>query len=142
MSRDPGDYDVGYKKPPKETRFPKGRSGNPKGRPKGRRNWASEVRRVCNEMVTAHTARGSKRMTIYEFLLRSETKRAANDSRAFENVSKLYREAEQYAPGNQENGARGVLVVPGMSSMEDWERMSAEHAQNLAERRAKESENS
>jgi hypothetical protein len=29
-----------------------------------------------------------------------------------------------------------------MSSMEDWERMSAEHAQNLAERRAKESENS
>lgn len=28
------DYDVGYKKPPKETRFKKGQSGNPKGRKK------------------------------------------------------------------------------------------------------------
>ena len=28
------DYQVGYKKPPKHTRFKKGQSGNPKGRPK------------------------------------------------------------------------------------------------------------
>ncbi|MCK1359041.1 DUF5681 domain-containing protein [Bradyrhizobium sp. 199] len=27
-------YEVGYKQPPKHSRFPKGRSGNPKGRPK------------------------------------------------------------------------------------------------------------
>ncbi len=27
-------YEVGYKKPPKNTRFKKGMSGNPKGRPK------------------------------------------------------------------------------------------------------------
>ena len=32
------EYEVGYRKPPKPTRFPKGRSGNPKGRPKGSRN--------------------------------------------------------------------------------------------------------
>ena len=31
-------YEVGYGKPPSETRFPKGRSGNPRGRPKGSRN--------------------------------------------------------------------------------------------------------
>jgi hypothetical protein len=29
-----GEYKVGYGKPPKATRFPKGRSGNPSGRPK------------------------------------------------------------------------------------------------------------
>lgn len=28
------DYDVGYGKPPKNTRFQKGKSGNPRGRPK------------------------------------------------------------------------------------------------------------
>ena len=31
-------YDVGYKKPPTNTRFKKGQSGNPKGRPRGARN--------------------------------------------------------------------------------------------------------
>ena len=28
------DYDVGYGKPPRQSQFPKGKSGNPKGRPK------------------------------------------------------------------------------------------------------------
>lgn len=32
------DYEVGYGRPPKATRFPKGQSGNPAGRPKGARN--------------------------------------------------------------------------------------------------------
>jgi hypothetical protein len=30
------DFEVGYKKPPKDTRFKKGQSGNPAGRPKGK----------------------------------------------------------------------------------------------------------
>ena len=29
------DYDVGYARPPKATQFAPGKSGNPKGRPKG-----------------------------------------------------------------------------------------------------------
>lgn len=33
-----GDYTVGYGKPPAKTRFKKGQSGNPHGRPKGSRN--------------------------------------------------------------------------------------------------------
>jgi hypothetical protein len=32
------DYEVGYGKPPKETRFKPGQSGNPRGRPKGAKN--------------------------------------------------------------------------------------------------------
>jgi len=32
------DYDIGYSKPPKETRFKQGQSGNPGGRPRGSKN--------------------------------------------------------------------------------------------------------
>lgn len=34
----PARYEVGYGKPPAEHRFPKGKSGNPNGRPKGAKN--------------------------------------------------------------------------------------------------------
>lgn len=36
-------HDVGYKKPPTQTRFQKGQSGNPKGRPKGSKNKAQPI---------------------------------------------------------------------------------------------------
>lgn len=43
--------DVGFGKPPKHTRFRKGRSGNPRGRPKGRLNLATLLERVLQEEV-------------------------------------------------------------------------------------------
>ena len=41
------DYTVGYSKPPMATRFPKGVSGNPKGRPKGAKNKRRGVSGDC-----------------------------------------------------------------------------------------------
>lgn len=38
-----GEYEVGYGKPPKGTRFKPGRSGNPEGRPRGSKNKQSLV---------------------------------------------------------------------------------------------------
>ena len=37
-SSEPSNDEVGYRRPPKASQFPPGRSGNPKGRPKGARN--------------------------------------------------------------------------------------------------------
>ncbi len=43
--------DVGYGKPPRSTRFRKGRSGNPRGRPRGSRNLTTLLDEALAEPV-------------------------------------------------------------------------------------------
>jgi hypothetical protein len=43
---------VGYKHPPRAHQFRPGQSGNPNGRPKGARNFKSELREELSEFVT------------------------------------------------------------------------------------------
>ena len=51
-------YDVGFKKPPKETQFKPGQSGNPNGRPKGSRNVATDLQEELDEEIEV-TERGT-----------------------------------------------------------------------------------
>ena len=46
------DYAVGYRKTPPETRFPKGVSGNPSGRPRGSGTLATAVAKTLAERIT------------------------------------------------------------------------------------------
>lgn len=45
------DYEVGYSKPPKHTRFKPGQSGNSKGRSKGTRNLSSDLKDELGERI-------------------------------------------------------------------------------------------
>lgn len=52
MSEEKKDYEVGYGKPPAHSRFRKGRSGNPKGRPKGAKGFLASVQRELERKIT------------------------------------------------------------------------------------------
>lgn len=47
-------YEVGYGRPPEKSRFKKGQSGNPKGRPRGSKDFRSDLRDVLDAKVTVN----------------------------------------------------------------------------------------
>jgi Family of unknown function (DUF5681) len=57
------DYKVGFRKPPKHTRFKKGQSGNPKGRPPGSKDFGKLIDRALEERVLVKENGHSRRIT-------------------------------------------------------------------------------
>jgi len=58
-----GNYSVGYGKPPEETRFKSGQSGNPKGRSKGSKNFSTHFEEELSQQVTLVENGKPRRMT-------------------------------------------------------------------------------
>ena len=68
--RHPGDpYEVGFAKPPKHTRFKKGQSGNPNGRPRKKPDLYLELAEVLHENVTVTVEGQPEKVTVQQALL-------------------------------------------------------------------------
>jgi hypothetical protein len=79
------DYRVGYAKPPMHSQFRKGRSGNPKGRPRASRALTGIWLSVWNEKVTVTENGQRRRITKQEAAIKQLANKAAGgDKRAIE----------------------------------------------------------
>jgi hypothetical protein len=72
------DYEVGYGKPPRHSRFRQGESGNPRGRPRGASNLATLLDRALNERVVVSENGRRKRITKREAVLKQLVNKAAS----------------------------------------------------------------
>ncbi len=70
-------YKIGYGKPPAETRFKPGQSGNPAGRKKGSQNLATMVQRALDETVTVKIAGRSRKISKLEAAFTQQANKAA-----------------------------------------------------------------
>jgi hypothetical protein len=86
---------VGFCRPPEATRFKKGVSGNPKGRPKRSLNVATAFTKALREKVVINEAGQRKTVTKLEAALKQLVNKAASgDIRALRQLVELARDAE------------------------------------------------
>src|SRR5712691_10824972 len=96
------EYEVGYRKPPKTTRFKAGKSGNPKGRPKGSANLATDLSAELGEQITVREGGRPRRISKQRALIKSLMAKALQgDVRATTAVLALYARVISESPEDE-----------------------------------------
>ena len=89
-------FSVGYGKPPKHARFKPGQSGNPRGRPKGTRNLATDLNEELAEKIIVTEGGRPLKISKQRAMIKSLLAKALKgDTRAASVLLKLLIDAEQ-----------------------------------------------
>jgi uncharacterized protein DUF5681 len=100
---------VGYRQPPKHSRFQPGRSGNPGGRPPGVKSLSDIVRKIVGQKVTVTENGRARRVPRLEaILLRAASEASRGDGRALRLLLQL---TERYGESAQTGAERETIVA-------------------------------
>ncbi len=107
---------VGYCQPPEHSRFKKGQSGNPKGRPKGTINMNTILKKTLSETIDVEENGETKTISKMEAAVRKLIDEAiAGDMQAFRVLSVLTQALQDPATGRStaelESGDQKVLAI-------------------------------
>lgn len=109
------DYEVGYAKPPKATQFKPGQSGNPRGRPRGSKNWRTLVREALDDRASVRIGGRERRLSHRELGVRKLVQKmiAIGDHRSFQTLMQMDEEEAAARAGD------GSVPTPTPLSPED-----------------------
>ena len=113
-------YAVGYKRPPRHTRFQPGVSGNPSGRRKGSKNIRTIVEQILGEEISLRDGGVTKKITKAEAIVRALVHGAIKgESSSQQNLFRLAQQIGQFeeAPANLQRIER--VIVQWKSSDDD-----------------------
>lgn len=96
--------------------FTPGQSGNPKGRPKGKKNRKAIVQAIGRETHVVATDGGARRYTNAELLFVALKKMALQGNRRAAKLLDKYN--DRFSPSEIETSQYGVLVVPAPVTIE------------------------
>ena len=92
------DYEVGYGKPTLHTQFQKGKSGNPKGRPRGKKNMSTLLSTALNASIVVVANGRRKKITKREAIVTQMVDKSASaDLRATKMLIDMMKDIERKA---------------------------------------------
>jgi Family of unknown function (DUF5681) len=142
------EYDIGYKKPPMKSRFKRGVSGNPKGRPKHKPLVLADIiRRVSTGRAMYHEKGRVKRVTRLELFIKTIVDRAMKgDITSAEHVLKFRAHAQRFGdagidrlkitdwlpdyPGQTADEKTRDFAATGKADATDWWREPAKDSKS------------
>lgn len=118
-------YEIGYGKPPRKSQFKPGQSGNPKGRPKGRKSFSTILVEELSERLIVKEGCKTRRLTKMEAVVKQLVSKALKgDPRA---LAELLRQIKMHLPDETGEDAHALPASESdLALLEDLMRRSSQ----------------
>jgi hypothetical protein len=114
-------FEVGYGKPPKANQFPKGRTGNPRGKRQGQENTISAFKRIVSKRVKINDGEKVRTITLAEaVILKNLNAALQKDPFAMSNVFRLAEGAGEFVDFTDAKQVGRPIAVPEKVTIEEF----------------------